>query len=204
MCQATSRGRGRRRAWGFVAPSWYQDGARPGGCPSPCPPCAACTLGGTPVSSPARVHILCAWSALIGVTVGRGAPRSTLPHALRLCPARSVQGLICQGPAGYHCGHYLHSPPLHAGLWCPLEEPHTHLPRGPSCAESDPMPPPSGTFDSPRLSQDSVLSQRPARPRSPGAALGVPVPHLLGPVSFGVQQSATPTPLWVLTMALSC
>lgn len=48
--------------------------------------------------------------------------------SLRPCPACSVQGLFCQSPAGYHCGHYLHSPPLCPGLWCPLEEPHTHLP----------------------------------------------------------------------------
>lgn len=95
----------------------------------------------------------------------------------RLCPASSVQGLFFQGPAGYHHGHYLHSPPLCPGLWCPLEEPHTHLRRVPSGLESDPIPTPrphfQGLLTHPGLAQSNVLPPQRTQPGSLGAALGV-------------------------------
>lgn len=145
--------------------------------------------------------------------MGRSSPWSChTSHELspRLCPARSVQGLSCQGPAGYHCGHYLHSPPLRPGLWCPLEEPHTHLSRGPSCSESDPVSPThfpplqqAGpvTFDQPSPAQSNIFPQR-TRPCSLGAPLpvGTPVPHLLGAAGFVQHPDIPGSSRWPLVM----
>lgn len=130
--QASSRkGCGSGAAQCFTVPSWYQADAMFGGCHLPTSSVHALQPCGDPCVQPSLgVHLLC----LVGTDRGHwwgGVLHGASCHmsrelSLRQCPVSSVQGLFCQGPAGYQCGHYLHSPPLHPGLWCPLES-HTPM-----------------------------------------------------------------------------
>ena len=113
------------------------------GCPCPCPQCTPCNLVGTPVSSPAWVCILCAWSALIG---GHRGEEISLEHTAT-CPVSCPRGCAqCPGsllPGPCWLSLWALSPLTTSALRAavsPLEEPHTHLPRGPSCLESDSTP----------------------------------------------------------------
>lgn len=133
----------------FVVPSWYWHDTVLAGGHLPTSSVHALQPCGDPRGQPSLgVHLMCLvgtdrghrWGGVLGARCHMSHVRS-----LRLCPACSVQGLFYQDPAGYHHGHYLHSPLLCPGLWCPLEEPHTHLSRGPSCLESDPVSTPAPT-----------------------------------------------------------
>ena len=129
MSQTTSRKKsGYGAAQCFRLPPWYMHNALS---PPHLPSARPATLRTPRVQPSLGVHLAC----LVGTDRGHrwGGVLRVRCHlscelSLRPCPTCSVQGLFCQGPADYPCGHYLYSPPLCPGLWCPLEEPHTHLP----------------------------------------------------------------------------
>lgn len=108
------------------------------------------TLQG-PLHSRSGMHLVC----LVGTDRGPHGEESS-EHAA-ICPLKSVpdivfahdvQGLYCQGPAGYHCGHYLNSPLLCPGLGCPFGKPYIG------------SFPPARIFDSTHATQSSVHLQR--------------------------------------------
>lgn len=138
-----------------------------------------------------------------GVLLGAHC-RTSCELSLRLCPPCNVQGLFCQGllviTVGIISMHHLCT----LGCGVPLKS-HTPIyPEALLAWSLTQSPSPFSTnFDSPQLSQSNVLPQK-TRPGSLRAAQGSPSPSppwacwVLCPAI-----SATPSPLWVLMVALA-